>query len=803
MAKRLLDISLYTFISWVLMLYLYSSDPAKEKIKGLISFQQALSECSVFFWYLIVGLLTKHILINAGDRYDERIKIRNPIHLIENRSLEKLLSHLSANLPLKSTIFLFIGLVYFSSETKINIFNFPELLVYVMGLLSPKLNKFIELYCHLFKQKNNNSVALLNDYEWYQQEEPINTTTQDRLNRTELVSRMCDIIVNSKVKDSRGIALIASYGMGKSSTINMVIESITHHQDNYLICRVDAWGAYSSDEQIQKYIIERLIKSLSTVVSTTNLSGLPSKYISSLKGAQSLWLDALPLFDNYRSPVKQCDQINDILERIDHNMVFIIEDLDRNKDAAHIFNSIAPLIENLNGNGRIKVILSIGDALNDPVIINRICRYKEFLIFDKDHIYSHIQKSVTTLLKESDFPYHCSVSYFFKKSMFNNSIEDNVRHALFSYISTPRDLKILLTQFSYDWKKSLKGSCDILDLLAITILKNHEDNLIKALLLTNDTNTEFTKITSQLKNAEFKNIEAAQIIFNYFFKKNNFSISKKRLQSCSKNYNRYFLSIVNRAPTTSNSAVNERAYFEDLYHLIKICKTSSNENEILYYIKKILSYVDIDFFIHDFNSINKNNSAAPLIVLYCQYMTNGKSNGLISDEIIGKLPRLIDGLSMRNNSLLRKITKDATTVLMQQNLSLLSFLYTTIDTVKLNKTFVYTHDFNLIMSNFIVQGELDFKSQISYQILDLFINTYFVIMFEKDKQAQNDKGKKNYKLKIVSWLYNHNSELSSVMFTYIKKYKISSNHGQQVENIIISLQNEINIHMHELTSTEI
>lgn len=779
------------------MLYLYSLPSIKKQIQGLILFQDSLSASSVFFLYFIAGLFTKRILINAGDRHNEKLKISNLAKPFNKESIDTFFSHMTANLPLKSTIFAFIFITYISSDIKINIAKFPELFLYMAGLFSPHFNKIFELYRHIFKNKECHAIPESNEHEWYQQEEPIKNINQDKLNRTAVVSRMCDIIVNSKIKDSRGIALIAAYGMGKSSTINMVVESINQLHDNYIICRVDAWGVYSSDEQIQKYIIERLIKSLSTVVSTTNLSGLPTKYISSLKGAQSLWLDALPLFDNYSSPVKQCDQINNILERINHNIVFIIEDLDRNKEAITIFNSIAPLIENLNGNGRIKVIISIGDALNEPQIINRICRYKEFLIFDKDQVYNHIQKSVTSLLKESKFPYHCSISHFFKRSLFNNSAEYKVRQALFSYIETPRDLKILLTQFSYDWTKSLKGSCDILDLLAITILKHHEDNLIKSLLLINNLDIEFSRIETQLKNKE-----AAEIIFNYFFKKNNFSVSRKRLQSCSKDYNKYFTSIVNRAPSQKNAATHEKVYFEELYDLINECKEKSDENKIIFSIRKILSYVDIDTFKHDLLSIKSSNAAAPFIVLYCQHMIEGKNSDLINDVIIMKLPDLIKGMGMTNNELLKRTTKMAACSLINDNLTLLDKFYENISKAGINRHFVYTHNFELIMSSFITQGQFNFKGEIDYQILELFISTYSVVSFSKYENKKKNKKPITYGNKMISWLHNDKSELSMSMIAYIKRYKFSSGHSQKVEYIIEHLKREIDAQVSELTNSE-
>ncbi|MFQ1895825.1 P-loop NTPase fold protein [Aeromonas veronii] len=748
-----------------------------------------MSHVSVYFLYLIAGLLTKNILINAGDKYNENVVITPTSQFIKKEPLTKSVAHLFANPPLKSSIFIFMGLVYFSSDIRIELFRFQEILFYIVGLLSPKLDKIYFLYNHLFKKNVKETTLLQSESEWYQQEEPVKSTLQDRLNRKEIVSRMCDIIVNSKVKDSRGIALIASYGMGKSSTINMAIESITSHHNNYIVCRIDAWGVYSTDEQIQKYIIEKLIKKLSSVVSTTNLSGLPSKYITSLKGAQSLWLDALPLFDNYRSPIKQCDQINELLERVDHYIILIIEDLDRNKEAKNIFNSIAPLIENLNGNGRIKFILSVGDSLNEPDIINRICRYKEFITFDKNHIYSSVKSTITTLLKESDLSYHCEISYFFSKNQNEHSPDFKARESLFSYINTPRDLKFILTQFSLDWRRSLKGCCDILDLLTVTVLKHYETSFIETLVRNNYSDMDFDSILKSESHLKINNVNAAEEIFNYFFNSNkNTNLKKhKRLQCCKNNHHRYFLSIVERLPTEKTTL--DKEYFNELYRLKNLCKTSIDVDEILFYINKLTAHKNIYDIIGDFSVISPRNSALPILAVYCDCLLSDLEGRFIGIKDADKIKSLLKNSNIKNNTILYSLTRKTTQSLCVQNLLELASFYSSLNTCNIkknNKPFIYRISLEKTMNSFIIQAKNHFIDEINQNTVKLFVCAHEII------QIYTQKNHKKNQLRVLMWLKSNDSTLSKALLSFIKDYYSKDALNQYEDIILQSYRMEMN-----------
>ncbi|RQM70012.1 P-loop NTPase fold protein [Aeromonas hydrophila] len=398
-----------------------------EVVKSFINIWLSIHSLTPYFFsiiiYLLAGMLTKFILINSGDFnyrhtfYNEglyRKKDETSTSSIGCFDLKLKLKQAIVNPPLRISIAVFLTIIYSTNDIEIKSYFNVELVCYLIGLNIPQFIKSIRSSLATQPLLDLNSEEPNTEF-WYQNEKPVLTLKQDRLNRGELVNRLLNVITSNENVDTRGIAIIGPFGIGKSSLINMTLSEIQMAFHNYIPCRINSWGTYSSEEQIQKYLIEQVINSLDKVTSTTSLSGLPSKYISSLKGAQSLWLDTLPLFYNHSSPRSQLTEIDNLLEKINLKVIIILEDLDRNIDAEAMLNSIAPLIDRLNENGNFRFILSIGEKLNNPNIVNRICRYKEYLSQDRSYVLNSIKESLHSTLKKKKLAYTGDISYFFQQ----------------------------------------------------------------------------------------------------------------------------------------------------------------------------------------------------------------------------------------------------------------------------------------------------------------------------------------------------------------------------------------------------
>ncbi|MGL6368916.1 P-loop NTPase fold protein [Aeromonas hydrophila] len=545
-----------------------------------VNFQKTTQTPFILFTYILAGVLTKYILINSGDFnyrhvfYNEEIyKLKNSssIDLIGWFDFKLKLRQAIVNPPLRISIIIFITIIYSTNDIKLTNYLTIELLCYLIGFNVPQAIRAIK--DSLATQPHLPSKTEVSHMEhWVQSENPIIHLSQDKLNRNDVIKRICDITnPHNEHYDTRGIAVIGTYGIGKSSIVYMALSELQMNNKNVIPCIIDAWGAYNSEEQIQKHIIEKIIMSLGQITSTTKLSGIPSKYIHSLKGAQSIWLDILPLFDNHSSPTSQLSEINNLLSDLNFKVFIVIEDLDRNKEPDILLNCIASFVDRLNGDNKdnynnFRLILSIGETLHNPEVINRICRYKEFLHFNHDDVFDLTYNLVNELLCKYNFIYKGNIELFFKS---DEAIHLNAREQLFSYISNPRDLKILLREFHYDWVHIFNGNCDILDALAITILKNHEIALIIAISKFEfSTGTDIDKVLSSFN---FNDIKAAKIILNYFFIEKSI-IGDERAQCCSSYLRQYINVLIEKKPLLYRGISLDKLYFSSAKAINKLSK---------------------------------------------------------------------------------------------------------------------------------------------------------------------------------------------------------------------------------------
>lgn len=584
--KRYIDLFLYSLIAWLLISFIGSLDLLHDIRGRWFTFHNSLPPLVIAITYLISGALTKNIIINSGDYtpthefhnegiYHSDYRKKNPtvgLHDLKNKAYRFVV-----NPPLRLSIILFLLVSYALSNVKITPQNILFLSIYFIGILLPHFIKSARAE-GLGVTKEENFQVIDSDTPWYQHEKPINKMEQDRFQRMPLVNRLYNIITSSNVNDARGIALIGPFGIGKSSLINMAIDTIQRKKSNYIICRINSWGTYESENQIQRNIIEEIIFVLGKITSTTSLSGLPSKYIHSLKGAQSLWLDALPIFDNHSSSNKQLEKINELLSRINHYVILIIEDVDRNDEAEKIINSLASLIDRLNHCENFRFILSIGEKLNTPDVINRICRYKEFLTNNTDNTLSLIEICLQDLIKKSHIAHKDELieSISTKPSMLTYFPSD----AILSYITNPRDLKIILRQIDYDWTEILKGSCNIIDLLAITILKHYEPHVVTMIIKNNrlDVSTLFDPQNHDIKM--INRVDAARTLCGLLLISNGKVDNTAHLQSCAFDVDRYLSILIERNHQLMYNIPTDQVIFMLAERVKHFSLSSGNEKNI-------------------------------------------------------------------------------------------------------------------------------------------------------------------------------------------------------------------------------
>lgn len=779
--SRYFDIIVYSFLSWLIFFIASETGVVKSFINIWLSIYDSTSYYFSILIYLLAGILTKFILINSGDFnyrhtfYNEEIyrnKDEPSLFSIGYFDLKLKLRQAIVNPPLRLSIVVFLTIIYSTNDVELKNYFTIEFTCYFIGFNIPQLYKSIR-----------NSLAAqplldVNDKEpnaehWHQYEKPVLTMKQDRLNRGELVNRLFNVITSNENADSRGIAIIGPFGIGKSSVINMTLSEIQMAFHSYIPCRINSWGTYSSEEQIQKYLIEQVIYSLGKVTSTTSLSGLPSKYIQTLKGAQSLWLDILPIFDNHSSPGSQLAEIDDLLATLKLKIIVIIEDLDRNKDAETMLNSIAPLIDTLNENSSFRFILSVGQKLNNPEIINRICRYKEYINLDREHVQNSIEECLNKIIQMKKLTYKGNYKDFFSTTTTSDKTIAT-RDALLSYITNPRELKIILRQVELDWNSSLYGCCDILDLFAITTLMHYEPILISSILNHNPSEISFTKLTEKNKELlnELSSAKSSEIIVNYFFDTTREDTKpENRLQSCRHDFNKYFQLIVARNRIDKEQREKEQSYFSGLFELNLLCKKNSQPDEI-YTLTDELTYYkrSYDKFIYDYKTLYGKNSLIPTLILLKHCLLNKdstKDDRAKSDYFVGKMK----GSRVKNNVLAHRIIRDIVNIYLNQSLITLESFYSKLDEC-INRNYIPKPKINTVMLKF--KEQHGNEETLNMHLIDATLDIIQFVM-SKNKKAENNKPQKRKYEFFVEWLINDESSFSMNIVRKIKEYKYQDN----------------------------
>ncbi|EHK5438655.1 TPA: hypothetical protein PKO72_004305 [Aeromonas hydrophila] len=800
--SRYFDIITYSFLSWLIFSIASEIEIVKTSINNWRSIYSSIPYYLSIFTYYLAGMLTKSILINSGDFnyrhtfYNESIyrnKDAFSFFSIGLFDLKLKLKQFIINPPLKLSLLAFFAIIYSTNEIELRDYFTIEIACYLIGLNTPHFLKSIRQSLATKPPLDEHNEEP-NAEHWHQYEKPILTLNQDRLNRGELVNRLCNVITSNENADTRGIAIIGPFGIGKSSVINMALSEIQMAFHSYIPCRINSWGTYSSEEQIQKYIIEQVINSLGKVTSTTSLSGLPSKYIHTLKGAQSLWLDILPIFDNHSSPGSQLAEIDNLLVNLKIKIIIIIEDLDRNKDAEAMLNSIAPLIDTLNENSSFRFILSIGQKLNNPEIINRICRYKEYISLDREHVQNSIKECLNKIVQMKKLTYKGNYKDFFSTTTSDKTIA--TRDALLSYITNPRELKIILRQMELDWNSSLHGCCDILDLFAITTLMHYEPILITSILNHNPSEISFTKLTEKNKEIlnELSSAKSSEKIVNYFFDTTREDTKpENRLQSCRHDFNKYFQMIVARNRIDKEQREKEQSYFSGLFELNLLCKKNSQPYEI-YTLTDELTYYkkNYDKFIYDYKTLYGKNSLIPTLILLRHCLLNKdptKENRAQSDYFVGKMK----GARVRNNVLAHRIIRDIVNIYLNQSLITLESFYSKLDEC-INQNYIPKPKINNVMLNF--KEQHGNEETLNMHLIVATLDVIQFVMSKNQKQKNNKPKKRKYEF-FVEWLIENESSFSMNIVRKIKEYKyqddlsIEYHHMYNLKELIEPLANPI------------
>ncbi|NPU85907.1 MAG: hypothetical protein HPY65_15635 [Syntrophaceae bacterium] len=233
----------------------------------------------------------------------------------------------------------------------------------------------------------NNYRSILHDkpafIRWINKETPINTSTEDIFGLSVFAKRISRMLQDNNLKT---IAIVGSYGCGKSSIINMVEEDLRSqssdinyfNKENIMFCNVRGWGLQRN--AAIEHILQSVLVEMSTKVDCLGLSYIPTDYRHALSNTGYSWLRSIAILSNQaKEPLEILRKMDLVLTCIGMRVVIFLEDLDRNVMSSNYIEQITSLLDNLKDLDNISFVLAISQSSIKNNSLFRVCEHIEFI----------------------------------------------------------------------------------------------------------------------------------------------------------------------------------------------------------------------------------------------------------------------------------------------------------------------------------------------------------------------------------------------------------------------------------------
>lgn len=341
-----------------------------------------------------------------------------------------------------------------------------------------------------FRSLLNNSSAFR---EWLNKETPIQKHEEDLFNSSIFAKK---IIINLMANPMKTIALVGSYGSGKSSMINMAEEflkmpefsesqqtTVDIKMTHTITCKVHGWGL--KQNTAVEHILKAVLSELSKSVDCLGISNLPADYQMALSKSGSSWLKSFVLISNMsRDPLEILRKLDIVLKCINTRLIIFLEDLDRNTTGLSYWKELTSLLDRLKELDNLSFVLAINQDSKKYDTLIRICEHIEFIPilqreeilecmkFFRDMCLDKYAESDIDCRTRKERDEHIGLKKASKEydiaDMLGLEVNDPII-VITKLLHNPRTLKLTLRSTLNSWN-SLHGEIDFDDLLAAKVI---------------------------------------------------------------------------------------------------------------------------------------------------------------------------------------------------------------------------------------------------------------------------------------------------------------------------------------------
>jgi hypothetical protein len=203
--------------------------------------------------------------------------------------------------------------------------------------------------------------------EWLSTDLAINDERRDLFRAAEISERLL-----RRLKDGKNsIALQGAYGAGKTSVIQMA-EGRAHRNRQRLWCvKVSCWG-FDNSSVVQREALDQIVQCVGEKIDCFAIRGLPRNYIDAIT-KDGGWLGVFKIIiSRHLSPLEQLQRFTPILGAVDHIVVVVVEDVDRNGRGFDL-GDVQALLARFREVTGVSFILSISNE--QQVDFARLCEF--------------------------------------------------------------------------------------------------------------------------------------------------------------------------------------------------------------------------------------------------------------------------------------------------------------------------------------------------------------------------------------------------------------------------------------------
>jgi hypothetical protein len=279
------------------------------------------------------------------------------------------------------------------------------------------------------------------------------------------------------MENSHSIGLLGPFGAGKSSIVQWIVEELENTDaasKRQIICTHSCWGFKDSSSSIHEMLSEA-IKKLELEIDVFQVRSLPESYRQTFASAGN-FIDVISrLVFGERELSDQFHALDNLLSVINARLVFIVEDLDRNKSRTFDIQEVVAFLQQLKDYDNFSIILAGGSSSSEQIDFVKLCDHIEdiepvearHITMLEKQLQEHCIDSSEAILSE---PFSTPDKRYVKSLITEVFMGLSFSQAMAFLLNTPRLVKHCFRRTYYAWGH-LRDEINFEHLLAINVLR--------------------------------------------------------------------------------------------------------------------------------------------------------------------------------------------------------------------------------------------------------------------------------------------------------------------------------------------